>query len=252
MEDSIQIVNRDLKFKRVALKSVSSSHYIHLAAEIDRSIFPFFLTTSSKKNKIIRAAKEWCSLLVEQGTALDASVFSAILIPPGKGKLLQEREAEANVARYDFAVLIEVASQQIVKEVVTSNNYERFIGELRSVASSTHFITATNARRIDSVNHKKQGVFLFNYFYADDLKQNLDIWEYTAGWFQQETGLDNSTVLLPYKEINSKYTIINHCRWDRLRDVLPSLLFKKTFHTYVLENFYANKVAAMPVLYKKA
>jgi len=35
-------------------------------------------------------------------------------------------------------------------------------------------------------------------------------------------------------------------------DILPSLLFKKSFHSYVLDNFYANKVAAMPVLYKLA
>ena len=48
----------------------------------------------------------------------------------------------------------------------------------------------------------------------------------------------------------SKYTIINHCRWDKLIDILPSLIFKKSFHSYVLDNFFANNVAAMPVLYK--
>ncbi|MEO5499999.1 MAG: hypothetical protein ABIR31_01035, partial [Ginsengibacter sp.] len=63
---------------------------------------------------------------------------------------------------------------------------------------------------------------------------------------------DNSTVLLPLYKQQSKFTIINHCRWDKLSDILPALLFKKSFHTYVLENFYANKVAAMPILYKIA
>jgi hypothetical protein len=34
--------------------------------------------------------------------------------------------------------------------------------------------------------------------------------------------------------------------------VLPSLMFKKTFHSYVLDNFAANNVAAMPILYRLA
>ncbi|EMJ92810.1 hypothetical protein LEP1GSC193_0177 [Leptospira alstonii serovar Pingchang str. 80-412] len=35
-----------------------------------------------------------------------------------------------------------------------------------------------------------------------------------------------------------------------MSDVLPSLLFKKSFHSYVLDNFFVNNVAAMPVLYR--
>jgi hypothetical protein len=45
-------------------------------------------------------------------------------------------------------------------------------------------------------------------------------------------------------------------RWppgvDRLSDVLPSLIFKRSFRTYVLEHFRVNGVAAMPVLYRLA
>jgi hypothetical protein len=37
-------------------------------------------------------------------------------------------------------------------------------------------------------------------------------------------------------------------RWDRLRDVLPALLFKRSFRSDVLEHFRVNGVAAMPVL----
>jgi hypothetical protein len=35
-------------------------------------------------------------------------------------------------------------------------------------------------------------------------------------------------------------------------EVLPSLIFKRSFHTYVLEHFRVNGVAAMPVLYRLA
>jgi hypothetical protein len=59
-------------------------------------------------------------------------------------------------------------------------------------------------------------------------------------------------VLLPSGGERSNYNIINHCRWDRLRDVVPSPIFKRTFRTYVLANFEANRVAAMPILYRMA
>ncbi|WPR75753.1 hypothetical protein [Algoriphagus sp. NG3] len=48
----------------------------------------------------------------------------------------------------------------------------------------------------------------------------------------------------------TEYSIINHCRWDNYLDILPSLLFKKTFKKYVLDNFYVNNVGAQPILYK--
>lgn len=93
---------------------------------------------------------------------------------------------------------------------------------------------------------------MFNYFFADDTAQNVAVWEDTAGWWGQETGLNNSTVLLPREGEDSNYNIINHCRWDSLREVLPSLAFKRTFRTFVLANFEANNVAAMPILYRVA
>lgn len=43
---------------------------------------------------------------------------------------------------------------------------------------------------------------------------------------------------------------VDHCRWDHLRDVLPSLLFKPSFRNFVLRVFSDNGVAPRPVLYK--
>lgn len=252
MEKNVNIVNGHLTFQKVSLKETNPSHYIHLVAEIDHSIFPFFLSTSRKKKAMIKEAKEWCSQLLDRDGVLEAIVFKATLIPPGKGKFLKERPQDVQVAKYDFAILIETESRQTVDEILQTTEYANITNKLKAISRLTHFITATNVRRIDSVNHNKQGVFLFNYFFADNLQQNLGIWEYTAGWFEQETHLDNSTVLLPTDQATSKYTIINHCRWDKMTDILPSLIFKKSFHAYVLDNFYANNVAAMPVLYKIA
>jgi hypothetical protein len=79
-----------------------------------------------------------------------------------------------------------------------------------------------------TVDHRRQGVFLFNYFFADRTDLNLAAWQYTAGWFPDQTGLDNSTVLLPDATSEPRYRLVNHARWDRLLDVLPSLIFKRS------------------------
>lgn len=252
MGNNLTIVNEHLKYKKVSLAETAKTVYLHIAAEINHSPFPFFITTSSKKKALIRQSKELCRQLERKEGVVSAIVFKAILIPPGTGKFLKERIGKVQIAKYDFAILIEVASLQKLQEIINSSGYKQLEESIKNVSKLTHFVTATNVKRIDTVNHKKQGVFLFNYFYADDLQQNIEVWEYTAGWFQQETGLNNSTVLLPQDSEASKYTIINHCRWDNIWDILPSLLFKRSFHKYVLDNFYANKVAAMPILYKIA
>jgi hypothetical protein len=153
---------------------------------------------------------------------------------------------------YVTVVVYETESPEATDAVENAADYAMIERAIEEAAMDTYTVTATNVKRIGAVNHDAQVVFLFNYFFADDTARNLAVWEYTAGWFQKETGLDNSTVLLPREGERSDYNIINHCRWDRLRDVLPSLLFKRSFRSYVLANFEANRVAAMPILYRTA
>ena len=57
---------------------------------------------------------------------------------------------------------------------------------------------------------------------------------------QAETGLDNSTLILPDEDsragsgahanssMATQHSVINHCRWDRLSSVLPAPIFKVT------------------------
>jgi hypothetical protein len=252
MEQQLNIVNKHLKFQKATLVARNHSFYLLIAAEIDRSPFPFFLTTSDTKKSLIDNARRWCRFLKNEEAVISADIFKATLIPPGKGKLLKQRFGKARLPKYDFVILIEVSTAEKLNKILATEDYGRIEACIRENSTSVHIITATNVKRIGDVNHEKPGVFLFNYFYADDVTRNIAVWEYTAGWFQQETGLDNSTVLLPCDSKSSRYKIINHCRWNSMWNILPSLLFKKSFHTYVLDNFYANKVAAMPILYKLA
>ena len=85
-----------------------------------------------------------------------------------------------------------------------------------------------------------------------EVDQNLSIWEHTAGWFEYQTGLDNSELILPDNPTQNSYKIINHCRWNHLVDIMPSLLFKPSFRGFVLKNFESNNIAAIPILYRLA
>lgn len=247
---ALRIVNAELRFPRVHLIEPSASRFIHIAAEIESR--PPFLPDSGAKRRVLAKAKDACTRLTREPGVKDAAVFTAVLVPPGLGEYAKRRADRLHIARFDLAVLIECDDAETVQRLQRHPACEAMQRAIAEAASYVHAITATNPRRIGPVDHTRPGVFLFNHFAADSLAQNLAVWDYTAGWFEVETGLHNSTVLLPDDPAKSQYSIINHCRWDRLGDVLPSLLFKKTFHSYVLENFAANNVAAMPILYRLA
>lgn len=190
-----------------------------------------------------------CGRLKAEPGVLDATAFVAALAPPGRGKFIEKRKDKVHTARFDVAVLIQcdVAAVEAVRRSAPYRDLEAAVLE---AASFTHIIEATNARRIGPVDHTRPGTFLFNYFFADNVEQNLAVWYYSAGRFHVETGVNNSALLLPVDPSQSRYTIINHCRWDGLRNVLPSLIFKRSFHNYVLANFAASNVAAMSILFR--
>lgn len=246
----LKVVNKHLNYKKVTLVKPSASNYIHIASEIDKTITPFFLTTSSKKKKLLAQCKNWCNELEKINGVIEISLFKATVIPPGIGKYVKENKNDVHRAKFDFVILIETHSEKVCNEIESNEIYQSMLEKIMEISSYTITTTAYNIRRINNVNHRKQGVFLFNYFSAKSRLQNLMVWEYTAGWFQEETKLDNSTLLFPFEEENAQYSIINHCRWDKYTDILSSLIFKKTFKKYVLDNFYANDVGAQPILYK--
>lgn len=246
----LKVVNKHLNYDKVSLVIPSTSNYIHIAAEIDEILTPFFFTTSSRKKKLIAQCKNWCEELEKISGIIEICLFKATIIPPGLGEYVKENSSEIHIARFDFAILIEAHSEKVCTELKNNEIYKKMLVQIKEIASYTNIMSAYNIRRINNVDHKKQGVFLFNYFSAESRQQNLMVWEYTAGWFEKETELDNSTLLFPLEEESAKYSIINHCRWDKYMDILPSLIFKKTFRKYVLDNFYANNVGAQPILYK--
>lgn len=245
----MKIINEHLKFPKAELVACNNYGYIHIAAELEKPFGPF-PRNSERKRKVLRQVKELSVALRQHPDVRSVNVFEALIIAPGRGKLLKQRKGKVHLAQFDVVVLIETQDQEAAGQLQEYPSFKQLLQLLASNATFTHTIAARNIRRIAEVDKSRQGVFLFNYFYADDVKELLPVWEYTAGWFTVKTGLDNSTLLLPNNGRQSQYGLINHCRWDRLSDILPDLIFRPSFRKYVLDNFEYNGIAAMPVLYK--
>lgn len=248
---ALNIVGLRDRFPEVTLIEPAPSGYLMLALEVDhRPPFGFVLQSGTKR-QVIEDLKSLAQDLRSRQDVLGAVVFKAVLIPPGRGAFLKKRPQVA-IARFDVVLLVECTSLAAAQQLQGSDLWQTAQAAAASRARKSICIAATNTRRIGAVDHTRDGVFLFNYFFADDVETNLQVWNYTAGWFQDQTGLDNSTVLLPQDAGDVPYTIINHCRWDRLRDILPAILFNQSFAPFVLANFEENNTAAMPILYRLA
>ena len=249
--ETLQIVGPKNTFPSVSLIAPTQSGYLLLAVEVDhRPLIGFFVESRCKK-KLLAQLKNFTTALAESDDVLDASVFKAIIVPPGRGAFLKKRP-DVKIAKFDVVMLIEFKTVDAARHYQYTPEWVSLVADARENAHNVMCISASNTRRIGPVDHSRNGVFLFNYFYADSLDINLQVLNYTAGWFQDQTGLDNSTVLLPDEANQVPYTIINHCRWDGLRNILPALLFNRSFKPFVLNNFEQNNTAAIPVLYKLA
>jgi hypothetical protein len=166
---------------------------------------------------------------------------------------IRDRAETVHLARFDVVVLIETTSPTAARDLETTSLYRALVETQTSQATDLHVMTARNARRIGDVDKTRPGVFLFNYFVGDSPDVVLELWDYLAGWYAAETGLDNSTLLAPLEGERSDYVAINFARWDgSLLGVLLGQVSKRSSWTYVLANLEANRVGAMPVLYRVA
>ena len=236
-------------FPKVRLVDPQPYGYRLLAVVVDRRLPFAYAWESRRKRRLLASLNKQAAHLRESDGVRDVTVFKALVVPPGRGRFLKERP-NVRVARYDIVVLVETTTPEQAERLDGNPHWSATQLEIRSVAPDPFEIFGTNVRSLGKVDHKRAGVFLFNYFYADRLDRNLAVFEYTAGWFQDQTRLDNSTLMLP--KTKTDYTIINHARWDRLRDIVPALLIKSSFRDYVLRYFEANQTAAMPILYRLA
>jgi hypothetical protein len=244
----LQLVNPQAKYPKVTLLQPPPLGYIHVAATVGpppgRTPFP---GRSPQKATLLNRLGSLARELERLAIIERATVYRAILFAPPAGAASQA----PRLARYDVVVLIETTSPQVLGEVQATEPYKVLAAAVTEAATDVHIMTARCRKRVGDVDKTRQGLFLFNYFVADDAAVALQLWEHLAGWYAVETGLDNSTLLEPLEQ--AAYAFVNHARWDSsLPHLMLRQLTKPSFRTYVLANLQANRIVAMPILYRLA
>ena len=159
--------------------------------------------------------------------------------------------ALSSAARYDVHVLVETTSPDGLTGVESSEPYTQLRKELDAEASRVDAMPARCVKCIADVDKTRPGLFLFNYFVAEDPDAALQLWDHLAGWFMTETGIDNSTVLQPTGD--SQYAFVNHARWDYGVPRLSLHMFTKpSFRSFVQKNMNENRTGSMPILCRLA
>jgi hypothetical protein len=245
----LTIVNPHPKYPRVGLIEPPPTGYLLLAAVVEptvgRTPFP---RGGSRKAALLAEVKALAASLERLGAVTKATVYRAVLIPPPGS---DARRMAARPARYDVVTLIETTGVDVLDEVAASPEYRKLHDAIAAAAREKYLITARCLRRVGDVDKTRPGLFLFNFFVAEDPAVALDLWDHLAAWYAVETGLDNSTLLGPVGP--GDYVFVNHARWDMSLPRFAVTQFgKRTFYSYVLANLHANGTASMPILYRLA
>jgi hypothetical protein len=212
--------------------------YLHLAAAVEptRGRTPLPRRTP-RKTRLLADLKALAASLTKLQSVTRATVYQARLIPPP--------------GRYDVTVLIETPSVDDLDEVQATPEYQQLLATLRSAAQDVLVMPARCIRLVADVDKTRPGLFLFNYFTADDREVALDVWEHLAGWYAAHTGMDNSTLLGPLTD--DGYVFVNHVRWDRtLAGFTLAQFSTPSFRSYVIANLRANHTTSMPILFSLA
>jgi hypothetical protein len=239
-----RIVNSTSKYAPPAFTEPPKTGYLHLAASVAPPTGPPFVRPDAGRAALLDRLKDMAAELERLDSVGRVTVYRAVLVPPaGRGT--------RRPARYDVAVLVETSSPDVLDDVRTAAPYERMVAAVTAAARDVHVMAARCLRFVGDVDKSRPGLFLFNYFAADDVTVATQVWEHLAGWYVAETGLDNSTLLAPIGDAD--YVFVNHARWDRsLLRLAVDQFAKRSFRRYVLANLRANHIVAMPVLYRLA
>jgi hypothetical protein len=245
----LRIVNPQPKYPPVKLLDPPPFGYIQVAAAVrpptGRMPRP---GRSPERTALISGLKPLASRLEEMASVVKATVYEAVLVPPPAG---YARHTATHPARYDVVVLVETTSPEVIGDVQASEPYKLLLEAVEAAATDTHVMAARCTRYIGDVDKTRQGLFLFNFFVADDPKVALELWDHLAGWFVGATGLENSTVLEPIGD--SDYVFVNHARWDiGIPQFMLRTFAKPSFRRFVATNQLVNRTGAMPILYRLA
>jgi hypothetical protein len=240
----LNIVNAKPKYRPATLVEPAPLGYILLSADVEPPTGPRpFPAKSENRTALIGRLHSLANELERLDSVVKATVYRALLSPPPAGYAKTARHA----ARFDVITLVETTSPGAIADVETAGAYKQLAEELDGMANYLDIMRARCAKRIGDVDKTRPGLFLFNYFVAEEVDVALELWDYMAGWYMTETGLDNSTVLQPIGE--AEYGFVNHARWSYgLPRLFLHQMTKPSFRSFVLANLEANRTGSMPIL----
>jgi hypothetical protein len=246
-------VSTRTRYGKVHLIEPAPLGYLHLAADVQAAHRPGPVLHRTRQKHQLLGVLKWQARRLAQAEAVQrATVYDALAFTP-PGGYVKDRPAPLPAAWFDVVVLVETASPEAATEIRARPGYQELAGTLTGQARRVHQVAARNVRRVGDVDKSRPGLFLFNYFAGHDPGLAIEVWDYLAGWYEAETGLDNSTLIAPVEGEKSDYVMINDARWDGSLPVFAARqLPKKTFRSYMLANLAAHHLAAMPVLYRLA
>ncbi len=229
------------EWPRAELQEPSGHGFLLIGVTTGGWTLPFTLPSHRRRALLVRL-----HLLAQyfsaHGDVVRADVFRGLVRPPGTQAGIG---TTSRAPRHDAVLLVETTTPRAADRLADDRLVLHQLHDTRC-----EVVAAKNVRRMGDVDRDRAGVFLFNFFAAADVDENIAQWQHTAGWFATETGLDNSLVLQPLDPSSTDHSIVNFCRWDRLTDVLPALTFKRSFHSYVLDTFRRHRIAPRPLLYR--
>jgi hypothetical protein len=174
------------------------------------------------------------------------AVFEAILFGPS---IAAARSTGAEQARYDSLILIETASPAAAQSLLAGPDLDDLLVLIGNSSTVLKVFPVRNIKKIKDVDRDRGGVFLFNFFSADDTGNLLNAWDRTAQWWSSETAMRNSELMVPLQAQVSEYAMINNARWD---DVGPAVkaLRRPVDQEFVGFDVELTGVTTMPSLYR--
>jgi hypothetical protein len=148
--------------------------YILLAAETGWR-GPWLPTGAARRLLLAKVATR-CEQLAGRPDVVEATVFTAIMVAPGEGtSLLEARAAKVHRARYDLVVLVRTPASTVPGGCATTRLPGAGTGRAGcGPHTSTRSPPATPSSSA-TFDHRPNHVFLFNYFYADDLSELIPV-----------------------------------------------------------------------------
>jgi hypothetical protein len=248
----IEMLNPSSKWGRAPMIEPTGLGYIYIGADVETPSRPGpVLRRSRRKKAIVERLKIAAERLEQRDDVKEVRVFNATAFMPGGDYI--KKHPEKTPPSFDVIVLVEATSEGALPDVAASEEYRTLLAELETNARRVRVIQARNPKQLGDTERARKGTFCFTHLIGDDPELLLENWEWIGDWYLVETGLANSTLLVPLPGEQSDYIAIEYARWKvGLPHLFLRQLPKRSFWNYALKNLDAHNIGAWAVFYRLA